>query len=339
MRSTAPLLMVLLAAGCASAPEWFPVAGSVRAGGHAAAGAVISASDRAGRAFTVRADGEGRFLLPLPAGSFSLTGRGADAAGRPLTGWWGGNPLGVTGAVQGDDGPTLALVPDPGPPRERPEPGIGGRVLLEGTPAAGVSVAAYLAGGEALRGPPYLNGFPTGEDGTFELPLPPGRYELTARRRAKAGEGPLGKGDLFGVFPGNPVTLREGQGLSLDIPVAEVKKPRPVGTLAAGEGMVVTGTLRDAGGKPVPGARALLYPTPSLAGRPAFISAPADEAGRYRLEVSRPGRFYLAARVKTGAPPEPGELQGTYHGTDDHSLTLSPGKPLSGVDLTMEPTP
>jgi hypothetical protein len=77
----------------------------------------------------------------------------------------------------------------------------------------------------------------------------------------------------------------------------------------------------------------VLYDIPEMLGRPAFISSPSDEEGRYRLEVSRGGLYYAAARSVIGRPPETGELMGFYDGRDDHSLVLKVGDRVDGIDI------
>jgi len=351
--------LAALASSCASAPGFGPapvtytLAGNARHLGQPLGGATVTAlpaEGSPGTAVEFRTGADGRFTLALPRGSWRLGGRAAGPSGEALSAFWGGNPLSLSGPPGEEI--TLAFLADPGPPLPRSDPGVGGRALLGGSPAEGVTVAAYLAG-TPLKGPPYLAAVPTGPDGAFDLPLPPGTYDLVARRRAGGPPqapgpggapgteqpGPMAKGDLFGAYPHNPVTLREGEGLALDIPVTEVKKPREGGTLSPGQAILVKGTIRGPDGKPVPGARALLHPTAAMAGRPDAISGPADDQGRFILEAPKEGRFFLSARERIGAPPESGELVGSYDASDDHSIELKWGGRYEGLVLTMEPVP
>jgi hypothetical protein len=366
----AALTVPLLMASCASLPSSIPggghpVRGNARYQGAALAGALITAKAAGGTGAGTRetASGpDGSFTLLLPAGSWDLGGGASGPGGEGLFALWGGNPLELEGEIPApgpgmvDEGINLAFLTDPGPPARREDPGIGGRVLLDGRPVEGVTVFAYLAG-SPHKGPPYLAAAPTGPDGVFDLPLEPGRYDLVARRRAGAsgpaavraaggapggagtGEGPMRKGDLSGTYPHGPVTLRQGQGLALDIPVTEIKKPREGGKPAPGQAIVLSGVIRGPGGGPVPGARVLLYPSGAMAGRPAFISAPADGKGAFTLEAGREGRFFMAARQRIGAPPESGDLTGSYDGSDDHSLVLKWGQRVEGIVIEMEPVP
>jgi hypothetical protein len=364
----------LAAWSCATAPAPVPAvpAGSVftlhgqaRFAGHALAGAVVTATRAAspgavpGPAPQTLSGADGSFSLLLSPGSWNLGGHAPGPAGAGLVSVWGGNPLDLFGPP-GEE-VTLAFFPDPGLPAPRKDPGIGGRVLLDGAPVEGVAVMVYLAG-SPLKGPPFMSAPPTAADGLFDLPLDPGTYEIVARKRAGGGlggpgmmggsagtvfpgggpsgaEGPMHKGDLAGAYPHNPVTLREGGGLTLDIPVTGIKKPREGGTLASGQAILLSGIIRGPGGNPAPGARALLYPGAAMSGRPAAISGPADAEGRFKLEAAKEGTFYLAARERIGAPPMSGELMGTYDASDDHSLALKWGMRVEGIELTMEPVP
>ena len=209
---------------------------------------------------------------------------------------------------------------------------------MEGEPVAGAVAAVFLDANGAFHGLPYAKSLPTGESGEFILNVEPGKYFILARSRISGGDfqGPLLKGDLSGFYPHNPVFLREGQSLALDVPMVLVKRPRGTGTLVPGEVITIQGKVTAVTGEGVEDVRVVLYSIPEMLGRPEFISSPTDKTGSYTLEVSRSGRFYAAARSVIGRPPETGELMGFYDGSEDHSLVLRWGNRLEGIDIVVK---
>ena len=215
--------------------------------------------------------------------------------------------------------------------------GIQGKVLFEGEPVEGAVVAVFLDATREFHGLPYAESSATDRSGQFSLNVTPGTYFVLARSRALGGsfQGPLLKGDLAGFYPHNPVTLRGGEGAVVDLPMVKINRPRGEGSLAHGEAIVVEGKIRTITDEPAAGIRMFLYDIPEMLGRPVFISSPSDEEGHYRLEVSRGGLFYAAARSVIGRPPETGELMGYYDGSEDHSLVLEVGDRVKGVDVVV----
>ncbi len=277
---------------------------------------------------------DGTFKLSLKRGSYYILGKGSDPSDdSSLAAYWAGNPLNLFGPFSGKF--VLPFYLETDPPVAAEGEGARGRVLHEGEPVSGAVVLAYLDLTTGLHGPPYMISTRTDEDGIFSMQPGPGTYFLAARKRnaSVAQSGPLLKGDLAGYYPHNPVTLREGQELSIDIAMTVVNRPRGEGSLSPGEAIVVEGVVTDDTGNPVEGVRACLYNSSEMIGRPAFISSPTDSEGRYRLEASRVGTFYLAARSHIGGPPEPGQLMGFYRGREDRSVELRWGKHLSGLDI------
>jgi hypothetical protein len=283
---------------------------------------------------TIRPDGS--FQLDLPPGPYFLMGSGLDnLSAKSLFAFWTNNPLRIHTDVK--EPVVLPFVESTPLPVMDPGGGIGGKVLHEGKPVSGAVVAAFLDASGEFHGLPYVETEPTGNDGRYILKVGPGRYFILARSRSTGSsfQGPLLKGDLAGFYPHNPVILRQGEGLVVDVPLTEVNRPRGEGSLAHGESIVVEGIVRDVTGKGVAGVRVVLYTIPEMLGRPMFISSPTDEQGAYRLEVSRHGRFYAAARSVIGRPAETGELMGFYDGTEDHSLVLEMGDRVEGVDIVV----
>jgi hypothetical protein len=142
------------------------------------------------------------------------------------------------------------------------------------------------------------------------------------------------KGDLFGYYPANPVTVVPGSFLRVSLPVTTLKlrnAPSYSGKAAAS----VEGTIVGADGKPRAGVYAALYDNPDLLNRPVFLSDVTGPDGRFRLPVPLPGVYYLGARSGYGGAPGPGDLYGRYEGNAAHSVTVREGDRLTGIDITV----
>ncbi|MDF1535352.1 MAG: hypothetical protein P1S46_02485 [bacterium] len=279
----------------------------------------------------------GSFEINLPSGPYFLMGSSQDTvSGKKLFAFWANNPLRLFGDMT--DAVVLPFVESTPPPViVEGGKGITGKVLFEGRPVQGALVGVFLDASGEFRGLPYAESAATDSSGRFILNVTPGRYFVLARFRVPGGsfQGPLLRGDLAGFYPHNPVTLREGEGLIADLPMVKINRPRGEGSLAHGEAIIIEGSIQTITGEPAAGMRMVLYDIPEMVGRPAFISSPSDDNGRYRLEVSRGGLFYAAARSVIGRPSETGELMGFYDGTEDHSLTLEVGDRVQGVDIVV----
>lgn len=345
-RLTARLVVLILTAslltGCATTGEFsadrvYHITGTTRFMGHALSEGIVTASRGApgGEEVVSPIGADGSFVLAVRRGVYYLYGRSRDPeTGDALWSYWGGNPINVFGDI-----PATLVLPftrASDPPAVLDGAGIRGVATLEGTPVEGVRVAAYLDPEDGFHGPPYSLSPPSDGQGRYHIPVEPGTYYLVARKRSPEGAflGPLRKGDLLGYFPYNPVTVRQKRGLDVQMALVEVNRPRGEGSLAPGESITLTGTIDDEAGLPIEGARALLFNDPEMLGRPAFVSSPSDSEGRYILEVSREGIFYLAARSMIGGPPETGQLLGYYSGSQDRSVTLRWGDRL--VDLNIK---
>jgi hypothetical protein len=278
-------------------------------------------------------DAEGRFRLQLPAGDYYLLARG-----ESFFAYYGRNPLAVP-----DGGVTDVNIGLVGSIDQRPEvtpfveTGVAGRLFADGRPLAGATVYLYTDLTGSLKGMGYAMAGPTGADGYFEVAVPAGTYYLVARQRQSgAGVGPLRAGDFMGYYPNNPIRVSAGQVAKVAVPMLEV--PEKVDALQGalfGENSI-RGHILDAEGKPVAGARAMLYDDPQMFNRPLYVSAPTGADGAYVLSFPHPGTYYLAARDTLGGAPGPGELYGTWDGTSDHSLEVDKGQALTGLDIVVE---
>ena len=119
--------------------------------------------------------------------------------------------------------------------------------------------------------------------------------------------GPMKIGDHFNYYPGNPVTVSEGEKVSIWLETVT-----RVSQLEEGEAPAPTveGTLVDPEGKPVPGLRVFAYRPGEVRGSPLYFSEPSDTHGVFSLLVPLAGDFTLVAKKRFGGPAAEGEYSG-----------------------------
>ena len=299
---------------------------------HAVAGARVAAVRNPGIEFLeervfVTAGPDGRAVLALAPGVWYLS---ASAASPAVFGWHGANPVQVRGGESLEIAiPAVPAVADPVLTHVAPgEEAVAGEVAGEEGNIARAGVVFYLDAATQFRGPGYLE-TETDERGGFEARVSPGRYWIVARRRSgQQPFGPLEPGDIFGFYPGNPLEVREGERLEVRIPAVRVLKKSGWSGPSALRARV-TGTIRDAAGRPLPGYRAFLHGKEAMLGKPEFVSEPSGVDGGYLIWVDREGTFYLGARAEIGAARGQREAIGFYRGSPDHAI----GVRLDGLDL------
>jgi hypothetical protein len=291
-------------------------------------------------------NGEGIASFGIPPGRYFLSARWAKDGdvSRPVSpgdrfAWFGGNPVFVERGASKET--FLGLEEFPGPPSTVGESaggtGVAGRVVSGGVAVEGAHVFAYVRTESAFRDLGFTASAPTGPDGSFVIDLPPGNYYLLTRKRASGGiAGPMRKGDLFGYYPGNPVSVSAGAYHLLSIPATELKLRNVPSYSGKFQGAaLIEGRIVGPDGKPRAGAYAALYDNPSLLNRPVFLSDVTGADGRFRLSVPVPGTYYLGARSGYGGAPGPGGLYGRYEGNAAHSVTFREGDHLTGIDINV----
>jgi len=291
-------------------------------------------------------DGEGIASFGIPPGKYFLSARwmkdGDDS--RPVApgdryAWFGGNPVYVDRGAPKEIYLGLEEFPEPPPTVGEPAAGTGvaGRVLSGGAPVEGASVFAYVRTETAFRDLGFAASAPTATDGSFVVDLPPGDYYLLARKRAGGGlAGPMRKGDLFGYYPGNPVSVRPGGYRLLSIPATALKLRNVPSYSGKYQGVaLLEGRIVGTDGKPRAGVYAALYDNPALLNRPVFLSDMTGPDGRFRLPVPLPGTYYLGARSGYGGAPGPGDLYGRFEGNAAHSVSFREGDHLDGIVITV----
>jgi hypothetical protein len=302
----------------------------------APAAAAVTAADGS---FTVSAP-EGRYFVLLRK---AAAGRGAPLAAGDLFSFYGGNPVALAAGEAIAIGLNASTVVGVDAATAPGGTGIRGRVSLDGAPVDRARVTLYQDGETIFRGIGYASALTTG-DGSFSFNLEPGSYWVVARKRAGDDKmGPLAAGDLFAFAHANPVEVREGAFavVTLNAAAKQVKVKEGGqevtldGTVKGGE-TLVSGVVRDKAGRPVKGVRVGAYRDSMMIYKPDYISGLTGEDGAYTLTLGGGGEFFVIARNTLGGPAERGDLLGRYAGNESHSVVVTTGQKMTGVDIVVE---
>jgi len=96
----------------------------------------------------------------------------------------------------------------------------------------------------------------------------------------------------------------------------------------------IAGTIKDQEGNPVQGAIAFAYLTPTVTGKPYYVSERTGKDGRYLLRVGNGGTYYIKIRTTLkGGQPETGEILGTYGKERPLPVTVVSGKTITDIDI------
>lgn len=346
MKLVNALLLVIAMGAAPAAAEDVAVRGTVTAGGVPQEGVSVEAylevkKTPGGTPFAMATtDGEGRFELGLPPGSYFLWARGkAPAFGPPLVTEYPANPVAVTAGAP-TVLPPFALreagrASGPVAPKET---GIRGRVTAEGTPAADAAVMIYDAGVARLMGPGYAASVTTGPDGTFQADLPPGSYRVAARkRRDGSAAGFLRPGDLSGERP-TPVAVASGKYADAgDLQLHGVDAGRLAERARGGASSPtrLAGTVTGPDGKPLAGQHVFVYRDQGMIGRPEMMAVTRED-GSFTFDLPDGGTWYLGARSTMGGPRQPGEMAGRLTGSPASSVTVRTGEARGELVIRME---
>ncbi|NJC89113.1 MAG: hypothetical protein FIB02_11390 [Desulfuromonas sp.] len=285
--------------------------------------------------------GDGSFRLEVPPGSYALFGWSAD---RSLFAFCGRSPITVAAGAQAQWAGLQAVpveAPAQVPYADPYAAAIEGRVLLTGKPVAGALVYLYLDPAEDLKGQGYRMSAPTGEDGYFSFDgLPESSYFLAARKRQDGQRvGPVREGDLYGIYPGNPLTAKAGETTGVTVHLAaKARDAVEAETFGRGGGPELRGVVIDPAGKGVAGVHVFAY-TDKVIGhqRPAALSTPTGADGAFVVRLPAPGTYYVGARQLYGDSPAPGELFGMFEESADHGLTVKVGEKPADLKIVVEP--
>lgn len=212
--------------------------------------------------------------------------------------------------------------------------GVAGTVFA---PAEGVTVYVYKPGADPHGPADVILPAPTGPDGRFSIDLPPGEYTVVARRRAsRESAGPMAPGDARSeavpvrVGPGGKAEVALLLNLKEDDAIRSFRPPKEWSTS-------ISGTVRDADGNPVAGARVHVYTYVQMSERPKYVSERTGPDGRYQVFLPKGGTYYLAARDRFGGPPRIGDLYGRYDegSINPAGVVVEDGEKKQGIDIVV----
>ncbi|HDL53764.1 MAG TPA: carboxypeptidase regulatory-like domain-containing protein [Proteobacteria bacterium] len=191
--------------------------------------------------------------------------------------------------------------------------GVYGRAAWRGVLVPGVVVRAYRDGKSGYLTDEVAHSEPTATDGTYRLPLDPGRYTFVARGYKSGGDGRPSSGDFYCYYSGSPVVVpKEGWapvGFNLVKYTPEVRKKADRASIQG------TITFR---GEPLEKLYLYLYKDSSGGFRgPGIATLPVGSGGRFRASVT-PGEYFIIARKRARGgmygPVEIGDYFNYYPG-------------------------
>jgi hypothetical protein len=229
---------------------------------------------------------------------------------------------------------------------EAPKTGsIVGKVMIkDGMPMANGLVFIF---NEASGAPPSFDRYwrvpdevvKTDADGKFRAVLTEGKYYLGAIKRKLDDEiGPLQEGDVFLPFyaNGTPIRYTVSTGTSADAGIITGAQIFSKSTLKTGAGVTaIEGLVTDSRGKPLENALVFAFTTPSMLGKPLFISEKTGKDGKYLLRLFQGGGYYLKIRnFYGGGAMKAGEIMGSYGQETPAVVEVKTGEVVKGINIT-----
>jgi len=176
------------------------------------------------------------------------------------------------------------------------------------------------------------------KDGRFTVQLLEGTYCIGAiKRNGQPQIGPPQEGDMFLLSMdnnGQPRKFIVKSNESVDMGVTSGAKPFAPSPDTKGL-TAIEGTILDADGKPEAGVLVFAFPTPTVIGKPLFVSDRSDQNGKFILRVNEGGTFYLKLRSTFGGgPPQAGAILDGNKEQPLRPVTVKTGETTQGVVLT-----
>ncbi len=187
------------------------------------------------------------------------------------------------------------------------------------------------------RIPDYIE--PIDDAGRFTVELPAGKYYLGAIKRTAGDKiGPPREGDYFYIDrdeKGSPKAYTVGKGQKIDIGVISEAAPFSRTVVKLKDGITaIEGAVLDTAGKPIEGALVYAFLSPSMVGKPLFVSDRTGKDGKYFLRVHEGGKYYLKVRdLYGGGPPDKGSIIGSYGEESLVAVTVKRGDITKGIDI------
>jgi len=221
---------------------------------------------------------------------------------------------------------------------------VVGRIMIkDGGPLAGGQVLFYNVSVGPPPAPDKYDRTPdmvrdVDDEGRFRVDLQPGKYYFGAVKRL-SGEriGNPHEGDY--VYrsideKGKPKEYIVEAGKILDLGTIAEAVPLKVGRSSKSSATTaVEGIVVDVDGKPVQNAVVVAFLSPTVGGKPIFVSDATGEDGKYWLRVTE-GTYYLRVRNQfASGPPEPGQIVGYYGEGSPAPVTVKEGQIKKGIVL------
>lgn len=191
-------------------------------------------------------------------------------------------------------------------------------LIKAGLPMSGAMFYVYnLAKGPAPSHDKYwrvpdhaqtLNG-----DGSFSIELQEGLYCIGAVQRVRGTTriGPPEDGDFLLLSlddKGQPKKYQVKNGERLDAGTISGARQIKTPFLVVGK-TAIEGVVQDDNGKPVEGVMAFAFLTPTIIGKPLYVSERSCKEGRFVLRVPEGGTYYIKIRDDFGGgPPRAGKM-------------------------------
>jgi len=298
-------------------------------------------------------DEEGFYKIDAPEGGYYFVARGREKD-RDYFAYHGNNPI-----VVGAEGLWMILLANEVKPPvySDGEASLEGIVTLRGRPVADAYVSLYKPETKRLRG----LGIKTESvkpDGSFSLTPPNGKYIVVAKK-TEGGKKirPLKKGDLFCYYPQNPVEVKSGQKVRVEVPCYPKSerdlfvewrpiKPKDFPTVEQISDRPkygiygISGRVRDVEGKPVAGVYVLAYPSEgpvlmlyNVAHGTEYVSQ-TDSEGKYFIPINADGDYFVIARSALGGSPQNQDIYGIYGDKANNSIHFTKGNVVERIDIT-----
>jgi len=176
---------------------------------------------------------------------------------------------------------------------------LKGRVLdIRAMPVNGAEVFIYDS--PDVRRPADFISAGTGQDGTFQIDLPPGIYWAVARLRSEEQYGPLMPGDKHS---GDPVEmeLAPGEEFEYDFTVVDIRETARLKIKTREDYIRIKGRVLDTHDKPVEKVYVIANKDKECPVIPDYLSAWTGNDGDYTIYIPR-GRYYIG--YATSFPPD-----------------------------------
>ncbi len=221
---------------------------------------------------------------------------------------------------------------------------ITGKILVKGErPMSGGTVFFFH---EASGPPPSAtkywrvptHAFKIDDKGAFNAMLPVGKYYMGASKKFSGQRiGPPSDGDYFFISQdesGNARLHSVNKNETLNMGSIAEAKPFNRQMLVTAGITSIEGTIYDEKGAPVEGMLVFAFPTPTMVGRPMYVSEKSDRNGKYLLRLAGGGAYYLRARASYGGgPPAADQAMGFYN--EGKALNAKDGESRAGIDITV----